>query len=181
MPRNHFILVTTASVFLLLALGAAPPASSAPPGEAATKPAPSKEKVEVDGAAVYRGSCNRCHNSRAIEELDPARWEMVVTHMQVRGSLPARDVAALMLWMNPPAADWTGDALKAFPDVPLLVEHCTRCHNVDRIQEALEVGRDRTWWAGTLTRMRSYGANLKPKEESSLTEALTTRASSPKE
>lgn len=183
MRNNTLILATFAACVAALSLGAFSPALAGPRGAKADRPA--KEPVVIDGAAVYRASCNRCHNARAVEELGPEHWEMVVTHMQVRASLPARDAAALMLWLNPPVADdpvaWAAAATRAFPDLPLLAERCARCHGPERVEAAIDAGQNSAWWSATLARMRAYGANLKPKEESSLSGALTTRASGSKE
>lgn len=180
MRTSHTPWLLLAGALALLGSPLTPAAWAAPPS------APKKAPVEIDGAAVYRSSCNRCHNARSIEDLDPARWEVVATHMMVRGNLPKRDVDALLRWMNPPQAagqeQWAVAAQAAFPEVPLIAERCVRCHDVSRVQDALAAGRDDSWWAATLRRMRSYGAKLNPKEESSMTEALTTtRAVSPEE
>jgi len=160
----------------------------APTVHAAPKAAKTKASAKppaVDGAAVYRATCNRCHNARTLEELDPARWELAVTHMQVRGSLPQRDVEALLAWMNPPEgaglAVREATARGAFPDQPLVAERCVRCHGVDRVQDAMAAGRDTAWWTATLARMRSYGAKLTPKEEAAIQAAVETRAESPEE
>jgi|GEM_PF-4864460 len=141
----------------------------------ARKAAREAARPAIDGAAVYRASCNRCHNARTLEELAPEKWEMVVTHMQVRGSLPQRDVDALLAWMAPPAIDTTDSvaaAVAAYPDLPIVAEQCTRCHGVERILDATTAARDAEWWRGTLRRMAGYGVVLKPKQQTELADAL---------
>ena len=157
------------------------PVAAAP---APKKKAAKKERPAVDGAAVYRTTCNRCHNARTLEELDPARWELAVTHMRVRGSLPQRDVDALLLWMSPPedaGVDREAEARGVFPDLPLVAERCVRCHGINRVQDAVAAGQDATWWAATLARMRAYGAKLTPNEEATLGAGLEARATRPQE
>ena len=174
---------------LLLLLGA-PPMLQAQEAEAPERTLSKEERKEarlarraareaarpaVDGAAVYRASCNRCHNARTLEELSPEKWEIVVTHMQVRGSLPQRDVDALLAWMAPPQADEADSGAAAestYPDLPVLAEQCVRCHGIDRIVDATVASRDADWWRGTLRRMVGYGAPLNPQQQAELAEAL---------
>ena len=135
----------------------------------------------IDGAAVYRATCNRCHNARTLEELAPQKWEMVVTHMQVRGSLPQRDVDALLAWMAPPLADSNDSvaaAMELYPDLPVVAEACTRCHGVERIVDATTASRDTDWWRGTLRRMVGYGVPLNPQQQTELAAALEARGGS---
>jgi len=172
----------------------------APPVTRAEEPAPAAEAVDaraarkaardarraarpqIDGAAVYRATCDRCHNARTVEELAPERWEMVVTHMQVRGNLPQRDVDALLRWMMPtPGGDPIAEAKALFPDLPVVAEQCTRCHGVDRLTASTEAGKDAAWWEGTLRRMIGYGARLTPQQQAELAAALVEHGTDPAE
>lgn len=55
----------------------------------------SREARVARGAQYWAQHCKRCHNLRRVNELTDSEWEVAVTHMQVRASLPgqiARDV-----------------------------------------------------------------------------------------
>ncbi len=101
--------------------------------------------------------------------------------MQVRGSLPQRDVDALIAWMAPPPADSTSSvaaATASYPDLPVVAEPCTRCHGVERIVDATTAARDAEWWRGTLRRMVGYGVALTPQQQKELAEALAVHGQS---
>lgn len=55
------------------------------------------------GAQAWAQTCNRCHNLRGPRELTDEIWEISVTHMRVRGNLPAataRDIKAFLKASN---------------------------------------------------------------------------------
>ncbi len=135
----------------------------------------------IDGALVYRQTCNRCHNARTVDELNPASWELVIAHMRVRAGIPQRDVEALLLWMNPPdqlsEAERIAQALEFYPDIPQLSQTCVQCHDTSRVRDAVSAGQDTAWWTVTLRRMRSYGAKIDTATEGELVTALADRAS----
>jgi len=154
----------------------------APNPAAAGKKEPKAPAEPIDGAAVYRESCGRCHSLRPTEELDPADWSVVATHMQVRAGLPRRDIDALLAWIAPapglPNVDPAEVARRTLPELPLVAERCVRCHGVDRILAASEADHDPDWWRGTLRRMGSYGAVISLDEEAALAAALAAHGAS---
>lgn len=171
MPRSAILSFPAAAVLAAAALGASPGVAGGGVGQGGrvARPLP-------DGAVVYQQTCARCHNARTPDELPPASWETVVLHMRVRAGLPARDAAAVALWLAPPTpsglADRAAEARTMLPDVPLVADRCVTCHDAARVGEARAQGRDQATWAATLRRMVSYGAKLAAEEEAGLSRAL---------
>ncbi len=137
----------------------------------------------ADGAEVYRGLCGRCHNPRAPNELLPRSWDIVLSHMQTRAVLTERDLEGLQVWFDQQqsAVLWREDAERLLPDAPLVAEHCARCHEPERVVEAVEAHRDADTWAKTVQRMRTYGLRLSRKLEAQLIETLTVATERPNE
>ena len=97
---------------------AAPPALAAPSGSAvgpAWQEAPAADVTR--GARAWSQVCERCHNLRSPSELEPADWDLAMTHMQVRANIPQRaadDIRAfLMSSASPPLFAETDQAAPA--------------------------------------------------------------------
>ena len=72
-------------------------------------PAAAAGKKSNDPAQIARGAkawvtqCTRCHNLRNVKDQTDGEWTVSVTHMRVRGNIPAqiaRDIAAFLKASN---------------------------------------------------------------------------------
>ncbi|HAE28411.1 MULTISPECIES: c-type cytochrome [Hyphomonas] len=54
----------------------------------------------VRGATAWKETCSRCHNLRSPSELTDEEWEVSVTHMRVRGNLPASEVQDILAFLQ---------------------------------------------------------------------------------
>lgn len=120
--------------------------------------------ADLDGAQVYRENCTRCHAARSPSELDAARWPAVVFHMRTRAGLTRAEMKALELFFSPPPAASPPWVLQNAQ----VATACTRCHEPQRIQSAVDSGRTREQWLQTLDRMATYGANVSPADREAI-------------
>lgn len=116
--------------------------------------------ADYDGAEVYRDNCTRCHAARSPSELGPDRWPAVLLHMRVKAGLTRGELRAIEAFLLPPPAP-TPPPVQANV---VLARVCVRCHDAQRIQLAVDAGRDRASWAATLDRMTTYGALMSQAE-----------------
>lgn len=128
---------------------------------------------ELDGAAVYRANCGRCHQARQPDELTAEQWRTVTFHMRTRALLTPKEVEAVEAFLTTPPR--TPASSKVLAD-PLVAERCQRCHDVGRIDDAVATGRTEAEWRQTLDRMRLYGATLSPDEMARLAHWLSRQS-----
>lgn len=124
---------------------------------------------ELDGAAIYRDNCGRCHQARAPNELEPGQWRAVTFHMRTRAMLTRPEMQALEAFLTAPPRPGTGSRVLADP---LVAERCLICHDVGRIEDAVNAGRPFAQWRSTIERMRTYGAQLSPQQADELSRWL---------
>ena len=74
---------------------------SAPEETPATESAAETDPMQiVRGAKAWNETCSRCHNLRSPSELTDEEWDVSVTHMRVRGNLPASDVRDILAFLQ---------------------------------------------------------------------------------
>ncbi len=68
----------------------------------AKPPAQQKEATpkKLTGAELYAIHCTRCHLERSPAEFDPAQWQTLLTHMQVRANLPAKQAREILKYLQ---------------------------------------------------------------------------------
>ncbi len=92
-----FLMTTAASGLVAISIAGAALA-------AAETPEKTKDPSQfARGAQAWAETCNRCHSLRSPRELTDEIWEISVTHMRVRGNLPAakaRDIKAFLKASN---------------------------------------------------------------------------------
>ncbi len=54
----------------------------------------------LTGEDLYKISCNRCHAERYAREFTPAQWQTLMTHMRVRGNLPATQTKKILKYLQ---------------------------------------------------------------------------------
>ena len=136
----------------------------------------------LDGATVYQNNCGRCHLPRTPADLPPSAWRAVSFHMRVKANLTPAEFAAIEDFLVPversaetvPAAG-VPDSLPVEQE-PTVGAACLTCHDAERVQAAVDTGRDRAGWDATLKRMRAYGAKLNAEEADSLATWLADEA-----
>lgn len=62
---------------------------------AAASPAPAKS-----GNQLWAENCARCHNNRSPSSYSDAQWEVVATHMRVRGNLTGPETEAILRFLK---------------------------------------------------------------------------------
>jgi cytochrome c553 len=62
------------------------------------KPKFAKATKQIDGELVYRANCTRCHNTPPT--LTERQTKAVVSHMRVRGSIPADQADAVLNYLS---------------------------------------------------------------------------------
>ena len=75
-------------------LGACASARSGSEAPAAS-PAPAKS-----GNQLWAENCARCHNNRSPSSYSDAQWEVVATHMRVRGNLTGPETEAILRFLQ---------------------------------------------------------------------------------
>ncbi len=72
-----------------------------PAAESAADTDPMQDPMQiVRGAKAWNETCARCHNLRSPSELTDEEWDVSVTHMRVRGNLPASDVRDILAFLQ---------------------------------------------------------------------------------
>jgi cytochrome c553 len=143
--------------------------------------APAHAGRTLDGATVFQDNCGRCHLPRTPADLSPNGWRAVSFHMRVKANLTPAEFAAIEAFLVPaePAASPSPVAASAGPPVrsePTISAACLSCHDAERVQTAVDAGRDLAGWQATLTRMRAYGAKITADEAEVLATWLTEEA-----
>ena len=113
-------------------------------------------------------SCSSCHELRKIQTqaLDADGWKSVVTSMIEKGAKVEPDNLPILL-------DYLVKQHGPLPDGPgktILLNTCTRCHDLKRVKEH---GATRRQWAETLLAMLNEGAPLSDEELPVILEYLT--------
>lgn len=134
---------------------------------------------ELDGATVYQDNCGRCHMPRTPSDLSSGGWRAVTFHMRVTVNLSKAEFDALEAFLAPPpATPEPGTTSRPVESNPVLAGNCLRCHDSQRIQDAVDGGRTMADWTTTLNRMRTYGAQITPEQADELARWLATEAPS---
>lgn len=130
---------------------------------------------ELDGATVFQDNCGRCHQPRTPGDLSPTGWRAVSFHMRVKANLTPAEFRALEAFLVPAeqASGGTGAPVKSHS---LITETCLLCHDATRIQDAVDAGRSEADWAASLSRMRTYGAQIDADQAADLARWLGTEA-----
>ena len=123
----------------------------------------------LDGAQVYQDNCSRCHNPRTPADLGPDAWRAVSFHMRVKANLSNREFQALEAFLAP-AEPGTDPGIEGLPEI------CSTCHDTQRIQDAIDAGRDLATWTATMDRMRLYGAAISAEEAADIAAFLATQS-----
>jgi cytochrome c5 len=114
---------------------------------------------EERGEQILNQSCISCHDVRRIQvqALDAATWTAKVNSMIEKGAKVEPDNLPILL-------DYLVKQHGPLPDGPgksILLNTCTRCHDLKRVKEH---GATRRQWAETLLAMLNEGAPLSDEE-----------------
>lgn len=82
------------SLVALLALGCAGAPVQEEPSTAGTD-----ASVE-EGARIWSGTCNRCHNLRPPDEFTAEQWPVIVSHMRTRADLTRSQAEAVTAFLR---------------------------------------------------------------------------------
>ena len=52
------------------------------------------------GAKVWADNCSRCHNMRDPREFTDGQWQVIVTHMRLRGGLTGQDARDILAFLQ---------------------------------------------------------------------------------
>jgi hypothetical protein len=53
-----------------------------------------------EGAEVWARNCGRCHALRPPDEFSYDQWEVIVEHMRVRATLPAKETRTILEFLK---------------------------------------------------------------------------------
>jgi mono/diheme cytochrome c family protein len=81
-------------VFVILFSGWAAGAQDRPLSPAA------RREAFIRGAQVWPVACASCHKARPGSEFSPDQWKLIMRHMQIRAQLPARDIQAVLIYLQ---------------------------------------------------------------------------------
>ena len=87
---------TMAAALILAMLLAAPPARAQ---EQRLTPA-ERRAAFIRGARLWPVACASCHKARPGSEFSPDQWALIMRHMQIRSELPARDIQAVLIYLQ---------------------------------------------------------------------------------
>ena len=135
-------------------------------------------KEALDGAAVYRNNCGRCHMPQTPADLSPEDWRAVSFHMRIKAQLTPREFAAIERFLVPESEQHAEASHRAVDQHPTVVSTCTRCHDTARIQAAVDAGRTEAQWRTTLERMHEYEAPIPRDQFAALSQWLAALAPS---
>ncbi len=117
-------------------------------------------RAPLDGAAVYRNNCGRCHMPQTPADLSPEDWRAVSFHMRIKAQLTPREFEAIERFLVPESEHHAEASHRPVDQHPTVVSTCTRCHDTARIQAAVDAGRTEAQWRRTLERMHEYEAPI---------------------
>jgi len=59
-----------------------------------------RRQAFIRGARVWPVACASCHKARPGSEFSPDQWKLIMRHMQIRAQLPARDIQAVLIYLQ---------------------------------------------------------------------------------
>ena len=62
--------------------------------------ATAKTAQPQQGAQLWAQNCGFCHNSRSLDSLSNAQWDVVGTHMRLRANLTAADSRQIIAFLK---------------------------------------------------------------------------------
>jgi hypothetical protein len=70
------------------------------PGGKGAAATPKSALVERGGAELWAENCGHCHNSRSLDSLSDAQWEVAAMHMRVRANLTAQEHDKILAFLK---------------------------------------------------------------------------------
>jgi mono/diheme cytochrome c family protein len=67
---------------------------------AAQDAAGARTAAAPEGAEVWARNCGRCHALRPPDEFSYDQWEVIVEHMRVRATLPAKETRTILEFLK---------------------------------------------------------------------------------
>lgn len=59
-----------------------------------------RRQAFMRGARIWPVACASCHKARPGSEFSPDQWKLIMRHMQIRSQLPARDIQAVLIYLQ---------------------------------------------------------------------------------
>jgi mono/diheme cytochrome c family protein len=59
-----------------------------------------RRQAFIRGARIWPVACASCHKARPGSEFSPDQWKLIMRHMQIRSQLPARDIQAVLIYLQ---------------------------------------------------------------------------------
>jgi hypothetical protein len=95
-PLKPRVIALALGLLLVTSFGLGACASAGSGGDPATSSPPAAKS----GNQLWAENCARCHNNRSPSSYSDAQWEVVATHMRVRGNLTGPETEAILRFLQ---------------------------------------------------------------------------------
>jgi len=93
--RHAFRITMVAALVLAIMIAARPSRAQEQPLTPAER-----RTAFIRGARIWPVACASCHKARPGSEFSPDQWQLIMRHMQIRAQLPARDIQAVLIYLQ---------------------------------------------------------------------------------
>ncbi|SRR5579875_3701416 len=93
--RQALRLTIVAALMLAMLIAVQPVRAQEQPMSAAER-----REAFIRGARIWPVACASCHKARPGSEFSPDQWQLIMRHMQIRSQLPARDIQAVLIYLQ---------------------------------------------------------------------------------